>query len=272
MEFYQIDNYRDLVRHYFGKRSRSGRGEIAKLAQAIRVQPAFISQVLSGKKDFSMEQSFAVAQYLELSEPEREHLFLLVQKDRAGTKDLKKYLEAKIEKQSEQFLKVANRLEKHRTLSDQDKALFYSSWLHMAVWLCSSIDNGMSLEGICERVGIDRKAALVILDFLCDKELCLYQDGLYKMGTQHIHIPNDSPFVVRHHMNWRVKALQRHERVGKDEIAFTSPVSIAKKDFHAIRELILKCIQESIEIAKKSDAQDIAFLNIDWLWINNSEK
>lgn len=271
MEFYQIDNYRQLIRHYFDKRARAGRGEVAKLAKAIRVQPAFVSQVLTGKKDFSMEQCYSIAQYLELSEPEQEHLFLLVQKDRAGTSALKKYLTAKIEKQSEQFLKVANRLEKHRTLTDEDKAFFYSSWINMAVWLATSIGHGMSLESICEHLDIDRKRALEILDFLCEKNLCVYEDEVYKMGTQHIHIPNDSPYVVRHHMNWRLKALQRHERVRSEEIAFTSPVSISKKDFHVIREKILKCIKESIQVAKDSEAEDIAFLNIDWLWVDDRE-
>ena len=269
MEFYQITDYRDFVRSYFKRRARNGHGEIAKAAEAIRVQPAFISQVLSGKKEFSMEQSYAIAEYLNLTPEERTYFLLIVQRDRAGTKDYKKHLDLEINKFREAYLKISNRIDVHRNLSDEDKAIFYSSWLYMAVWLSTSIKgtNGSTVEDICKKLRLGRKRALLILDFLVAKDLCIYENGFYRMGSQHVHIPNDSPFVVRHHMNWRTKALQRHDQVSEEEIAFSCPVSISKKDFLRLRERVLACIQESIEIAKLSEAEDLAFLNIDWLWV-----
>ncbi|RYZ68454.1 MAG: DUF4423 domain-containing protein, partial [Proteobacteria bacterium] len=140
---------------------------------------------------------------------------------------------------------------------------------YMAVWLSTSIRGtaGSTVEDICKKLRLGRKRALLILDFLVAKDLCIYENGFYRMGSQHVHIPNDSPFVVRHHMNWRTKALQRHDQVSEEEIAFSCPVSISKKDFLRLRERVLACIQESIEIAKLSEAEDLAFLNIDWLWV-----
>jgi hypothetical protein len=72
-------------------------------------------------------------------------------------------------------------------------------------------------------------------------------------------------------MNWRTKALQGHEGLSSEELAFTAPMSIAKKDFEKIREKIMTCIKDSIDVAKESEAEDLAFLNIDWMWVKPRE-
>ncbi len=69
-------------------------------------------------------------------------------------------------------------------------------------------------------------------------------------------------------MNWRAKALQRRESISATELALTAPMSISIKDFVKIREKLLECIKENLEIAKNSPAEDIAFLNIDFLWLD----
>lgn len=49
-----------------------------------------------------------------------------------------------------------------------------------------------------------------------------------------------------------------------EEMNFTAPMTISKKDFHIIREKIVKLIQESIEVAKASEAEDLAIMTIDF--------
>lgn len=271
MDFVKIANYRVFVRTYLNKRAPRGHGEITKLAKHIGVHAAFVSQVLGETKEFNMEQAFATAEYLQLTEAERKYFLLLWQRDRAGTKELRKYLESEIAALLKSLKVLANRLEEHRVLSDEDRAIFYSSWLYSGIRLYCSIGAGKTLEDICAHFDINRKKALDILDFMTRKELLVAGSGRYKMGSQHTHLPKDSVFNTRSHMNWRTKALQRHENMAEEEIAFTAPMSIAKADFLKIREKIFSCIQESIAIAKESEAEDVAFLNIDWLWINSSD-
>lgn len=267
MDFSKITNYRLFIRSYLEKRSPNGRGEIGKLAHSIRVHSTFVSQVLAGTKDFNMEQSFGVADYLELTKIERKFFLLLVQRDRAGTKDLKNYFTAEIDELKSSLLQVSKRIKEHRSLSDEDRAVFYSSWLYSAIRLFCSVGSGKKLEEICEQFHLGRKKALSYMDFLVNKDLVRLEMEYYTLGSLHTHLPSDSPFIVRHHMNWRTKALQRHENIAPEEIAFTAPMSISKKDFLVIREKILACIKDSIDVAKESKAEDVGFLNIDWLWI-----
>lgn len=271
MDFSKIISYRAFIRSYLEKRALKGRGEIGKLAQFMRVHPTFVSQVLASTKDFNMEQSFAVADYLELTKTERKFFLLLVQKDRAGTKALKNYYTAELEELKSSMLLISKRLNEHRTLSDEDRAVFYSSWLYSAIRLYCSVGSGKKLEEVCDQFHLGRRKALIYLDFLLSKDLVSLENERYQLGSLHTHLPSDSPFVVRHHMNWRTKALQRHESIVPDEIAFTAPMSISKRDFLVIREKLLACIKDSIEVAKASEAEDVAFLNIDWLWVEPTE-
>lgn len=271
MELKEYANYRTFIRDHLAQRAPRGRGEIAKLAEFMRVHPTFVSQVLAGVKDFNMEQSFAVANFLELTKVERKYFLLLVQRDRAGTKDLKDYFKTELAEIKTTLLMVSKRLKDHRSLSDEDRAIFYSSWLYAGVRLYCSIEPGKNLEEVCIYFGIGRKKALGILEFLASKDLVLEEKGRFKLGTLHTHLPSDSPFIIRHHMNWRTKALQGHEGLSSEELAFTAPMSIAKKDFEKIREKIMTCIKDSIDVAKESEAEDLAFLNIDWMWVKPRE-
>ncbi|MGZ6442457.1 MAG: TIGR02147 family protein [Pseudobdellovibrionaceae bacterium] len=271
MDFENLRNYRVFVREYLKKMPSKGRGEIAKLASFVGVHPTFVSQVLTGKKEFNLEQSFSIAEYLNLTETERKYFLLLVQHERAGTQALKNYFKNEIELLKKSLLKISNRLNKHRSFSETDKAIFYSSWMYSAIRLYCSIGKGKTLEEIVKYFSINRKRALQVLEFLCEKNLCVKNDNRYLLGSQHTHVGNDSPFLIQHHMNWRSKSLRRHEAMSEEELAFTAPMSISVHDFKVIREKIMSCIKDSVEVAKDSEAEDIAFLTIDWLWAQPKE-
>jgi hypothetical protein len=73
-----------------------------------------------------------------------------------------------------------------------------------------------------------------------------------------------SPLVKRHHVNWRLKAIEHYEKLSDSELGFTAPLTISKKDFDIVREEILKFIQDLSKRVEKSDSEIVACLNIDW--------
>ena len=84
------------------------------------------------------------------------------------------------------------------------------------------------------------------------------------MGETHIHITNESPHVVKHHINWRMRGIQKMDSREQNELFFTAPMSIAKKDFNLIREKLNGCIKEIVNIGKESHAETLFCLNIDF--------
>lgn len=71
-------------------------------------------------------------------------------------------------------------------------------------------------------------------------------------------------FVVKHHTNWRMKAIQKMDTRAKEELYFTAPMSIAKKDFELIREKLNVALKDIVDIAKESAAEEVVCLNIDF--------
>lgn len=65
----------------------------------------------------------------------------------------------------------------------------------------------------------------------------------------------------------RLKAIERSENLASEELMFTSPFSISKKDFNYLREEILKLIKSTSLVIKDSPAEEVACLNFDLIWI-----
>jgi hypothetical protein len=228
-----------------------------------------VSQVLSGEKCFTLEQSETLMSHLGLSGIEAEYLMLLILYERAGSTDLKKYWRQKMTQVREQSMKIANRIKIDRALSDTERAVFYSSPLYTAIQIYSSVGSkGKSLDEICHRFDLNRKQAAEILKFLVESGLCAEHNDSYTMGVQKTHLAQGSPFLPRHHTNWRVRAIQRSENLDEKELMYTAPVSLSKKDFEILREEMAMFIKTFLDRVHASEAEEIACFNLDFFWID----
>ncbi len=268
MSIFNYSNYKSYLRAHISDLPRKGRGELGKMAAAIDMHPTLISMVISADRDFTYEQSFALSEYLQLTALEAEYSLLLVQHERAGTQKLKNHFKEKIAKIKSESNKMANRFEHEKKLSDQERSIFYSSWIFSAIRLfCSTSSKGKSLQEITERFSLPRNRVVVALDFMATAGLIVEELDHYKMGVSRTYLENDSPHLPRHHMNWRAKAIQKSDHVIEEELMFTFPMSISKKDFALVRELLADTLKEISRIVKESPAQEVACLNLDLFWV-----
>jgi uncharacterized protein (TIGR02147 family) len=267
MTIFQHSNYKKYLREYIEQLPRQGRGQINRLAEHLGVNSTLISQVLNGPKDFTLEQGILVTEYLGLPNLEAEYFLLLIQIERAGIAKLKDHFRAKAAAAKAASMEVKNRVSTDGVLSDQDRAVFYSSWIYSAVRLYCSLGEGKSFDEICQRFELDRTRALSILEFLLKANLCKHEGTLYKIGMQKIHLEQGSPYLGRHYSNWRLRAIQRGENLSKDELMFTAPFSIHPKDFAQLREEMLELIQKLYKRVGETDPEEIACVNIDLFWI-----
>mgnify|MGYP003396198606 CR=1 FL=1 len=76
--------------------------------------------------------------------------------------------------------------------------------------------------------------------------------------------------VVKHHTNWRMRAIQKMDTREASELFFTSPMSMSKADVARVREIFAKSIQETIDICRDSPAEELVCLNIDLFKIDQS--
>jgi uncharacterized protein (TIGR02147 family) len=243
---------------------KRGRGEYRKIATQLRMHPTMISQVFKGDKHLTREQAVDLCEYFGLPELETDYFLALVDFERAGSKRLTLKIKKQLESLKLRSLKLAARLPVETKLTEEARAVFYSDWSYSGVRLLSSIEGFQNIDQISEYFGIPKTKVAKIIDFLLHQGLCVAEDGKIKMGPKQTHLEADSPLIQRHHSNWRLKAIQRYEKLTEKELCYSGPMSIGRKDFERIREMLTQLIQQTTKIATDSKEETLACLNIDW--------
>lgn len=269
MAVFEYNDYKSFIRTEIKSRAGRGRGEFSRLAEHLGVNATMVSQVMAGSKDFTLEQAKKVADYFILPPIETDYFLILVQIERAGTQDLKNYFREKRDELKKESLQISKRIVSERKLNDLERSIFYSSGLYSAIHLYTSLDREANFEDIINKFDISRARAQEILQFLLSTGLCVQEKGRYRMGTQSTHVEKSSPFLIKHHSNWRIAAIQKSENLSDEEMMFTANISLSKKDFGKIRESLIQTVQEVSKTVKDSSPEDIANLNIDFFWINS---
>lgn len=263
---YNFSSYKAYFKAWMAAQPRKGRGLIVALADYLKVNSTFISQILSGAsaaKHFSLEQAHEVTEFMGLSGLEKDFFLLLVQYERAGSHKLEKYYQRKIQELKVRSQEIGERLHKERVLSEEEQSVFYSSWIYTALRLYCSIGNGKSFEDLKQYFRLPTEELLKLTEFLTNTGLLISNNGLFQMGSQSTHITRASPHAKRHHMNWRLKSLQNFDRISAQELVFSGPMSLSQKDFQDIREDLVQMISQISKKVADSPSEKVACLNID---------
>ncbi len=259
------NDYRSALRKWVAERPNRGRGELKAMAEKIGVPSPVFSQILSGARELSEDHAYLLCDYMEFTGHQRDYFITLVQISRASHYGYKEHLKKKLEQIREKTQNLSTRLEYEATLTEADQAEFYSSWVYSAVRLFSGMSpHGVSLEEICREFHLERDRAIHIIQFLLRARLIGIKNSLYVMGPSRTHVAKDSPFVSRHHTNWRIRATERSQNLKSHELMFTSPLTLSEQDFSQLKEKMLALIQEVSETVKESPSEKLACFNLDF--------
>ena len=209
MSVFPFDSYKDYLHFRIQEAPKKGRGEINRMGEAMGVHPTLVSQVLRGDKELSLEQAHKLAAYLGIIQIEKDYFLTLVQISRAGSQDLRAYYQEKLQEMKALSLNVKERFTKTRSLTTEERAKFYSSWIYSAVRLFTSISDGQTLSQCAQRFNITKEEAAKILRFLADANLVEEKNGRFSIKSAHTHLEFGSPFLPRHHSNWRLQSIVR---------------------------------------------------------------
>lgn len=266
MNLFEYSDYKKYVRDRVDSLPQGGRGQYRRISEHLRMHTSLVSQIFRGPKDLTPEQAALLCSYLGLTELESQYFLGLVDLGRAGSRELRRMVESRLGELRERASQLANRLPQDRALSDVERAVFYSRWTYSAVRLLTSVEGFGDSDAIARHLGLSREAVASVLEFLLTHGLCVRDErGQLRLGAQRIHLPSTSPLVAQHHRNWRLRAMDRHEKLGSEELAFSAPLTISREDFARVREKIVKLLEEVSAVVEKSEAQELACFNIDWV-------
>lgn len=218
------------------------------LCQFLSCQPSFLSQVLSGKSQLSLEHALQVSQFLKHTIDERDYFLILVQRAKAGTAALISYFDEQIDKVTEKRQPLQDFLQVRDQLTAEDQAFYYNQWWYAAIHILTALPDVETGEDICRRLRLDTRLVREALGFLIERGLVIERKGKLSIGKTRVHLGSKSNLVARHHMNWRQKSIEMLERPNDDNLHYSAVIGISRRGAEHIRSEIMSLLKASEEV------------------------
>ena len=240
------------------------RGRRARLAEALRCQPAFVSRVLSGEADFSQEHAVVINQFFEHREEEAAFFMTLLDFGRAGSAALKDYHRRKLEGMRSKRLVIAERIGVKQRLSKEDQMTYYSAWYYAAIHVFLLIPGAGVPQKIAEYLKLPVVLVKDVLDFLVSANLASVDRSGYRPGVARMHLAKDSPMLSKHHTNWRIRAIEALEPKVQEHIHYSGPICISREVAAEIRGIVLRLLTDTEPLIQGAKDEEVFCLNIDF--------
>ncbi|OFZ56142.1 MAG: hypothetical protein A2328_01305, partial [Bdellovibrionales bacterium RIFOXYB2_FULL_36_6] len=241
-----------------------GRGTQRDIAQHLGCKTAYISQILKGYLDFTLEQGIKLNVFFKHTEEESHFFLLQVQYARAGSHELKLYFEKQMNTVIDHRRNLMKRLKVENTLNENFKHIYYSAWYYAAVHIMLTIPQLRSVHAISNALDLPRPLIIKVLDFLVSCKLAVEKKGVYESGAVSIHLSSESIQIQRHHTNWRNKAIQAIDKNLSNNLHYSSVVSMSESDISKVREALIKTIEDFRAIVKESREERIQVICLDF--------
>lgn len=244
------------------------KGFRSRIAEILKCQNAFVSQVLNGQAHFSQEQCLKISKYLNLGALENKYFLNLNLFSRAGTAELKQYYKLECHALKEAQLDISLRDKSSGKISEQDQNKYYSSWIYSAVHMATTIPALRNASLIADFLGVDESQVKEVVRFLIQKGILIEQNGKLQGGSVQLHLEKNSPLVKSHHSNWRIVALEKLQNLSDKNFHYSTVSSMSAQDVENIRSMITKLVDNYVETVKPSREERLCFFNIDFCEFN----
>ncbi len=264
MEFnlFQSTDYRSFLDSRLQER-----GKRKKLCEFIPCQTTFFSNVMAGSANLSLEHAMRVAEFLNLNEKESHYFMLLVQLGKAGSKKLETYYLNQIKALQVDQNKISSKIASHETIAIQDQVQFYNSWIYVAIHILCAVEEFQSRQALRDYFHLPAKEIDPLIDFMIKNGIITETSGRLKQGSARVHLPKGSPFLMKHHSNWRMKSIQSLDHEREQDLHYTLVMSLSKKDVERMKQIIFEAITRTDQLLKETGDEIVYAMNVDWFQV-----
>jgi uncharacterized protein (TIGR02147 family) len=260
---FDFNDYKAYLAERAGGR-RQRRGIRSLIAKTLKCQPTYVSQVLNGSADFSPEQAEVLNRFFGHTREESTYFLLLIQKERAGTRALKEFIQSQLDEILTRRMAISQRLGQKAGLTQEQQATYYSSWHFSAVHVALTIPSLRRREAIAHHLRISLKKVDEVLKFLVAAGLAQTNGLDYATTEVQIHLGNDSHNIVKHHSHWRQQALESLDREELSDLHYSTVVSLSRQDVFNIKNRLLEEIKAAQAIIKDSPEEELYAYTMDF--------
>ena len=259
---FSFNTYKGIMAHHLS--GATHRGELTRAAKVLACQRSYLSRVISDSLHLTPDHAFNLANFLKFNLSEREYFLTLVEIERAGDRNYRDFLKTKLEELKKKNESIAERTERKSLVFETHHASYFSSWTWSAIHFLTSIPKYQSVEAISERLGLSHKSTLDNLRWLELQGYIFHEQDKWKYLAGEFHAPNDSPLVIMHHQNWRMRAMMDAQNLGQGEsVHYTGVQTMSVEDAQKIKELLLNFLGDASRIASPSKPEECLALTCD---------
>jgi uncharacterized protein (TIGR02147 family) len=259
---YSFRNYLTYLRAALPTRGE-GRGQRAKLAEALGCGSGFVSLVLGGRAHFSPEHAMRVSDFLEHDPGERDFFLSLVLHARAGSKNLEDYYSARIDEVLARRREIREHIQVRQTLSEADRVTYYSSWHVTAVHMCLFVPELRSTAAISKYLALAPKRVSEIIEFLVKAGFAERENETLRAKPSRTHLPADSPLIAKHHTNWRMKAIQALDQPTATDLHYSAVMCMSEESAEKMRSVFLQALKSNEAILKATEDRAVYAVTLD---------
>lgn len=263
INLFDYDDYKSYLNVRITEEASAEKGYRSRLSEFVQCQQSYLSQVLKGRPDFTLEQACRLNQFLHHDKTESKYFILLVEKSRSGTKELEKFFNEQINELKKERFHLKKRLKETEDIKLEDQHKYYSTWFYSAIYVILSIPKYQSVHAISQRLNLPEEIVGDVINFLNECGLIENVNGIYKVTKKRLHLDRSSTFIQRHHINWRSQSLQSVEKNLAEDLHFSTVVSLSNEDFGKIKEIFVQAISKAREVIAPSPEEEIVAITLD---------
>jgi uncharacterized protein (TIGR02147 family) len=256
---YSHENYRDYLTESL---EAQGRGSRLKLAEFLGCQPSFVSQVLSGKNELSLEHAQRINLFLNHGKVAALYFIHMVQLSKAGTFELQKFFREQLAAIKDQQLQVHNVVQKTE-LGKEDLLTYYGSWLYVSVHMLVNIPMYQDPKVLQAKLGASDFDFTETINFLTKTGLVKMQNGRLDIGEANIHLKKTSPYAQSASVLTRLKMLEKLKLSDPTAVNFSSNFTISRAAHTKLKKRILDFIVELDELIDSEEPEEFCTLVLD---------
>ncbi len=264
IDIFDFDDYRSYIKARV-KSEKDTWGIWTKLAKAGGCQASYLSQSMNGKAHLTPDHILGIANFWNLTDQEKEFLFLILEFTKAGTKALKQHLEFKIKRLVSD--RVDSKIQSGGAPIQQGslEALYCSIWYWVAIHHVVGISKFQTIEDIAKRLFLPVQIIEQCLKQLELSGLVQQKNKKWIRGEARTHyISKDSPYLNTYHNNWRQRAITDAALLKEKSVHHTIISSLSFKDQAHLAIKIKDLVSYFVSVTSKSHDEELVCFTCDF--------
>lgn len=231
------------MEHFF--RQKGNRGALSRAAEALNCQRSYLSRVINGDLHLTPDQAYMLCRFWRLKAIEQEYFQCLVDIERAASGSYREFLKDRLADILRRNESLAERIQKPEPLlSSANEALYFSTWQWAAIHFLTSINDYQGLQKLSERLSLPKEHLQMFLERLKDMGYVQQRGSRWEFRQGEFHLPNNSPFVIQHHQNWRSRAVLDAQFYNPDSVHYTNVQTASREDIQRIKNVLFEFISQ----------------------------